>query len=93
MSSTIYALGPTLMKSTPDLVQPRLFSFISVCMSVTVVFTLVSLIVILAVEGLTPFEELKENPHPAIGLVCIIATIIQPIMAFFRPHPGTRSII
>ena len=59
-------------------------------MTVTVVFTFISVIVMLAVEGLQPFEELKSNPHPIIGLICIICAIIQPIMALLRPHPGTR---
>lgn len=59
-------------------------------MSTTVITTVISLIVMLAIEGLDPFEEVDENPHPAIGLVSIICAIVQPIMAAFRPHPGTR---
>jgi hypothetical protein len=59
-------------------------------MTLTVTLTLISLIVMLAVEGLDPLEEVGENPHAAIGLVCIILACVQPIMAAFRPHPGTR---
>jgi hypothetical protein len=61
-----------------------------ICMTVTVILTLVSLIVMLALEGLDPLGEVGDNPHPALGLVCIICAFIQPIMAIFRPHPGTR---
>ena len=56
----------------------------------TVILTLISLIVMLAVDGLDPFETVSSNPHPAFGLASIICAFIQPIMAAFRPHPGSR---
>jgi hypothetical protein len=55
-----------------------------------VILTLISLIVMLAVDGLDPFAEVSSNPHPAVGMASIICAFIQPIMAAFRPHPGTR---
>ena len=60
-------------------------------MATTVTLTLIISIVILAIDGLDPFGSLASNPHPAIGLVTIVCAFIQPIMAAFRPHPGTRS--
>lgn len=40
------------------------------------------------------FVELKawsteRNPHAILGICTTILCFIQPIMAFFRPHPGT----
>ena len=67
-------------------------SFHQILMSITVIVTVISAVVIVAIEGLEPFEELGENPHPAFGLLSIICAIIQPIMALFRPHPGTRFV-
>jgi uncharacterized membrane protein len=34
---------------------------------------------------------LAINPHAVIGIVCIILAVIQPVMAYFRPHPGTSN--
>jgi len=44
----------------------------------------------LAADGLDPFHSLRSNPHAAVGAASIICTCIQPVMAAFRPHPGTR---
>ena len=30
-----------------------------------------------------------HNAHPIIGLITVLLTTAQPIMAAFRPHPGT----
>lgn len=40
------------------------------------------------------FVELKawsaaNNPHAILGLITTIICFVQPIGAFFRPHPGT----
>jgi hypothetical protein len=60
-------------------------------MGTTVVFTIIAFIVIVAGEGFEPLSlaELKDHAHPAIGMVCIVATMIQPLMAALRPDPGT----
>ncbi|OWA52660.1 hypothetical protein BV898_17107 [Hypsibius exemplaris] len=31
------------------------------------------------------------NPHPIIGIIAFGLGLIQPIMAIFRPHPGTAN--
>lgn len=32
----------------------------------------------------------EQNPHAILGLVTTILCFLQPIGAFFRPHPGTK---
>ena len=62
-------------------------------MGLAVLLTFTAFFVILAKYEGAPFESeaLKKNPHAVIGIICIICTFIQPIMAFFRPHPGTSN--
>lgn len=42
------------------------------------------------------FVELKawsaaSNPHAILGLITTIICFLQPIGAYFRPHPGTAK--
>ena len=62
-------------------------------MSLTVLLTIAAVILILVEVQVAPLalESLKLNAHPLIGLICVILAIIQPIMAAFRPHPGTSN--
>ncbi|TRY72295.1 hypothetical protein TCAL_11262 [Tigriopus californicus] len=62
-------------------------------MVVTLVCTLVGGTIIFSDRGFDPFRAafLKEYQHPVVGAICIIFMIIQPIMAFFRPHPNEPS--
>ncbi|VVC86912.1 unnamed protein product [Leptidea sinapis] len=32
-----------------------------------------------------------DNPHAITGIVTVVLTFIQPIGAYFRPHPGTNK--
>lgn len=61
-------------------------------MVLTVVLNLLAIILICAYAGAWPYdtEFIRDNPHPAIGVATVILAFIQPIMAFFRPHPGTK---
>jgi len=34
-------------------------------------------------------DAFKQDAHPITGLITIILVVLQPIGAFFRPHPGT----
>jgi hypothetical protein len=63
------------------------------CMGLAVLLTLTAFAIILAAVKGEPFdpEALERNPHAAVGIICIILAFIQPIMAFFRPHPGTDN--
>ena len=56
-------------------------------MGCTVVSTIIATIIIFSDKGLTPLKNLKLNPHPAFGLVCLITALIQPMMAALRPGP------
>ena len=55
--------------------------------------TLISLIVMLAFEGLQPFKSEHSRDHAIEGIVCIILACIQPVMAFFRPAPETKFVV
>ena len=58
-------------------------------MSFTVLSTIAGIVVIAIDRGNAPLslEQVKKNPHPALGMVCIITAFIQPLMALLRPHP------
>lgn len=62
-------------------------------MGLTVLLTLAGFFVMIAKEGVGPLsiEEIKINPHPAFGITCIVAAVIQPLMAFLRPHPDAEK--
>jgi len=68
------------------------FRIHQLCMTLTLLLTLTAFAVILAERKGEPFnpEAWKKNPHAIVGIVCIICSCLQPVMAFFRPHPGTR---
>ncbi|XP_023333943.1 putative ferric-chelate reductase 1 homolog isoform X2 [Eurytemora carolleeae] len=59
-------------------------------MTLVVLFTIIGLILIMVYEGGWHYtaEEIRKNPHPALGLVVVILSLIQPVMAAFRPAPG-----
>ena len=61
-------------------------------MSLALLLTLVAFAVILAAVKGEPFnpESLKRNPHALVGIFCIICASLQPVMAYCRPHPGTK---
>lgn len=57
-------------------------------MALTWLLTLVAFILI--------FVELKDwsnenNPHAILGTVVTVLCFLQPIGAYFRPHPGTSK--
>jgi len=62
-------------------------------MSLVVVLSIAAVILILVEAQVEPLkmQNLKINSHPVIGLICVILTLMQPIMATFRPHPGTKN--
>jgi hypothetical protein len=59
-------------------------------MTTAVVLTLLGILLILIDKGLEPFKGVNINPHPIFGLFVFLGALAQPIMAFFRPHPGTN---
>ena len=49
--------------------------------------TLLALVaVVVELGGWTSLAPSK-NPHAVIGAVCVALCFVQPVMAFFRPHP------
>ena len=64
-----------------------------VCMGLVVILTFLSFFIMLAVKKGAPFdpEALRINPHAAVGVACVAGAVVQPIMAYFRPHPGAKN--
>lgn len=58
-------------------------------MVVTWLLTVVGFILILTEVG--GWSTTGDNPHAITGLVTVILCFIQPIGAYFRPHPGTKK--
>ena len=65
------------------------FRLHQIFMTSALVFTIIGIIIILIDKGFSPFDGISDNPHPVFGVIVFIGALIQPIMAFFRPHPGT----
>ena len=66
------------------------FVFHRLLMVVTVLLSLTAVVLVLVEVDVQPLalSSLKNNPHPVIGLICVILAVLNPIMAVFRPHPG-----
>ena len=58
-------------------------------MVTTWTLTMIAFIVIFVeLKGWTSIP-VTQNPHAVIGCITTALAFIQPIMAYFRPHPGT----
>jgi hypothetical protein len=57
-----------------------------VSMILAVTLSLIGFFVMLAAVRVEPFDPdaIKQNPHAVIGIGCIMCSVIQPCMAFFR---------
>ncbi|XP_048487412.1 putative ferric-chelate reductase 1 homolog [Plutella xylostella] len=64
------------------------FAWHRILMVLTWVLTVAGFIVILVEVG--GYTTTGDNPHAITGLVTVILCFIQPIGAYFRPHPGTK---
>ncbi|CAH2058294.1 unnamed protein product, partial [Iphiclides podalirius] len=65
------------------------FAYHRILMAGTWVLTLVGFVVILVEAG--GWAPGGGNPHAITGIVTVILCFIQPIGAYFRPHPGTKK--
>ncbi|CAB3237841.1 unnamed protein product [Arctia plantaginis] len=64
------------------------FAYHRIFMVSTLVLTVIGFILILIEVG--GWSTTGSNPHAITGLVTIILCFLQPIGAYFRPHPGTE---
>ncbi|KAH3870769.1 hypothetical protein DPMN_033959 [Dreissena polymorpha] len=71
--------------------QKRWFVIHRACMVTVFLLTAASFVVIFVyVKGYAQITGSNfEKSHPIIGIVVMALTLINPIMALFRPHPGT----
>ena len=69
------------------------FRIHQVVMTFVVLTSIAGFVVICIVKGFLPYsiKDYQENPHPATGFAAIVCACIQPLMAFFRPHPETSK--
>ncbi|XP_070194189.1 serine-rich adhesin for platelets-like isoform X2 [Littorina saxatilis] len=63
------------------------------CMIIAFLATVVAFIIIFVeVGGYSEIEgEGYKEAHPIIGIIVTILTVINPVLAVFRPHPGTKN--
>lgn len=59
-----------------------------ILMVITWLLTIIGFILILSEVG--GWQDTGDNPHAITGIVTVILCFIQPIGAYFRPHPGTK---
>jgi len=80
-------------KNIKPLKKDLWFRVHQIFMSLVVLMSIAAFIVICTVKGFLPYsiQDIKNNPHPATGFASILCALAQPIMAYFRPHPGTSK--
>lgn len=65
------------------------FAYHRILMGGTWVLTIVGFILILVEVG--GWQTTGSNPHAITGIITVVLCFIQPIGAYFRPHPGTNK--
>ncbi|XP_047036752.1 putative ferric-chelate reductase 1 homolog [Helicoverpa zea] len=65
------------------------FAYHRIFMVLTWLLTVIGFILILIEVG--GWSTTGDNPHAITGIVTVILCFIQPIGAYFRPHPGTNK--
>ncbi|KAJ2944971.1 hypothetical protein O0L34_g1868 [Tuta absoluta] len=65
------------------------FAYHRILMVGTWLLTVAGFILILVEVG--GWSTTGDNPHAITGIVTVILCFIQPIGAYFRPHPGTKQ--
>ncbi|XP_076462763.1 putative ferric-chelate reductase 1 isoform X2 [Babylonia areolata] len=65
------------------------------CMVLCLLATVAAFIIIFVeAEGYSDIDDQAEGikkAHPILGIIVTVLTITNPIMALFRPHPGTKN--
>ena len=59
------------------------------CMILAIMLSLAGASILWVDRGVKPLklDNLKNNPHSALGMAVICTAVVQPVMAFFRPSP------
>ncbi|KAJ0171929.1 hypothetical protein K1T71_012692 [Dendrolimus kikuchii] len=65
------------------------FAYHRIFMCTTWLLTIVGFILILVEVG--GWQSTSPNPHAITGIITVVLCFIQPIGAYFRPHPGTKN--
>ncbi|XP_053620478.1 putative ferric-chelate reductase 1 homolog [Plodia interpunctella] len=65
------------------------FAYHRILMVATWLLTVCGFILILIEVG--GWSTTGDNPHAITGIVTVVLCFIQPIGAYFRPHPGTKK--
>ncbi|XP_013195136.2 putative ferric-chelate reductase 1 homolog [Amyelois transitella] len=65
------------------------FAYHRILMVLTWLLTVCGFILILVEVG--GWSSTGDNPHAITGIVTVVLCFIQPIGAYFRPHPGTKK--
>jgi len=83
----------TTWKGEQLLGKDKWFSAHRLLMTLGIVLTMVGLILAFVHTQGWQYDSqfIRNNPHPVTGIITFILALIQPIMAAFRPHPGTSK--
>ncbi|XP_038218053.1 putative ferric-chelate reductase 1 homolog isoform X2 [Zerene cesonia] len=65
------------------------FAYHRILMVITWLLTVAGFILIVLEVG--TIATTGDNPHAITGLITVILCFLQPIGAYFRPHPGTKK--
>ena len=60
-------------------------------MGTTWVLTICGFVIIFVDRGGWTSVPTSTNPHALLGVITTVLAFIQPVMAYFRPHPGTAK--
>jgi len=62
-------------------------------MTMVLLSSVAAFVIICIVKGFLPYslEAYQSNPHPATGIATLLCACLQPVMAYFRPHPETSK--
>lgn len=67
------------------------FVFHRILMAAVWALTITAVVLIFVDVGGWTSIPTERNPHAVIGIIVTVMAFIQPLMAYFRPHPGTRN--
>ena len=68
------------------------FRIHQLCMSMVITLSMAGASILWVDRGVEPlqWDNIKNNPHSALGMAAICIGLIQPVIAFFRPSPDHK---